>query len=110
MLLTNVRNSRGITHGTLVWTPLCSRRHGVAFITQASWDATRKAEAQSAESLKPDCRAHGHRTLPPNIPGDIQGILAIYPKYTGNIPGGEYTPNIPQSIQTGDDSSTSMVT
>ena len=51
-----------------------------------------------------------HRTLPPNIPGDIQGILAIYPKYTANIPGGEYTPNIPQSIQTGDDSSTSMVT
>ena len=51
-----------------------------------------------------------HRTLPPNFPGDIQGIQQIYHEYITNIPGREYTPNIPQSIQAEDDSSTSMVT
>ena len=54
--------------------------------------------------------ANVHRTLPPNFPGDIQGIQQIYHEYITNIPGREYTPNIPQSIQAEDDSSTSMVT
>ena len=53
------------------------------------WRSDGSARVRARRSQIQMARTH-HRTLPPNIPGDIQGILAIYTKYTANIR------NIPQ--------------